>query len=140
MKLTDPFTGMFPPRKMTDAELATAIRLDIMAELDAVALYQAHIEATDNEDAKRILAHIRDEEKEHAAEFLEMLKILDATQAAELASAAANLAEAVGHAPQAAPAPAAPGASEPADGRGGLMAPQLTVGELFKVGQSPAQP
>jgi uncharacterized protein len=131
MKLTDPFTGMFPPRKMTDAELATAMRLDVMAELDAVALYQAHIEATDNEDAKRILAHIRDEEKEHVAEFLEMLKILDPTQATELAEAKADFAEAVGHPPQVMPAPAPSGLNEAPGGGAEPSAPPMTVGSLF---------
>lgn len=97
MHLSEPFTGMFPPRRMTDAELATAIRIDIMAELDAVALYQAHYLATDNEDARRILAHVMEEEKEHAAEFLELLKALDPIQAAHIAEAPTDVAEITGH-------------------------------------------
>jgi hypothetical protein len=48
--------------------------------LDAINLYQAHIDTTDNEAAKKILAHIRDDEKEHVAEFMELLKILDPGQ------------------------------------------------------------
>ncbi|MGC8833378.1 MAG: demethoxyubiquinone hydroxylase family protein [Armatimonadota bacterium] len=83
MPETNPFLTMVP-RKMTDEELARAIRLDIQAELDAINLYQAHIDATDNEDAKKVLAHIRDDEKEHVAEFLALLRILDPAQAEDL--------------------------------------------------------
>ena len=66
MPQTNPFHAMVP-RKLTDSELARAIRLDMEAELDAINLYAAHIEATDNEDAKAILRHVMDEEREHAA-------------------------------------------------------------------------
>lgn len=76
MDMSDPFRGVVP-RKLTATELAGAIMQDIAAELDAAFLYQAHIDATDDERAKEILAHIRDEEKQHAAEFLVLLKILD---------------------------------------------------------------
>jgi len=85
MPETNPFLTMVP-RKMTDEELARAIRLNIQAELDAINLYQAHIDATDNEDAKKVLAHIRDDEKEHVAEFLALLRILDPAQAEALDS------------------------------------------------------
>lgn len=78
--LTDPFVGLVT-RKMTKHELARAIRLDIIAELDAVALYEAHIDATDDEIAKRILTHIMNEEKEHVAEFTVLLEYLDPDQA-----------------------------------------------------------
>jgi uncharacterized protein len=80
---TNPFLGLVP-RKMTNEELARAIRLDIQAELDAVNLYQAHIDATDDEEVKLVIAHVRDEEKEHVGEFLELLRRLDPKQAEEL--------------------------------------------------------
>lgn len=86
MPQTDPFHSMVP-RKMTDAELARAIRLDLEAELDATNLYAAHIEATDNEDARRVLRHVMNEEKEHATLFWELLKRLDPTLAEEAATA-----------------------------------------------------
>lgn len=91
MDLTDPFVGLVP-RKMTDEELARAIRLNIAAEIDAINLYAAHMDATDNQAARRLLAHIIDEEKEHLAEFLELLKILDPKQALELGEAGAKVA------------------------------------------------
>lgn len=86
MPQTDPFTGLVP-RKMTDEELARAIRLNVAAEIDAINLYAAHMDATDNVLARKMLAHIIEEEKEHLAEFLELLKILDPFQAEELAAA-----------------------------------------------------
>jgi rubrerythrin len=78
------FSNPFPtnvPRKMNAAELARAIMQDIAAELDAVALYQAHIDATDDARAKKLLAHVRDDEKEHVGEFMALLEILDPKQA-----------------------------------------------------------
>jgi len=86
MPQTDPFHSIVP-RKMTDAELARAIRLDLEAELDAINLYAAHIEATDNEEAKRVIRHIMNEEKEHATLFYELLKRLDPYMAEEAESA-----------------------------------------------------
>src|SRR5688500_11163228 len=92
MPFTDPFIGLVP-RKMTDTELARAIRVNIAAEIDAINLYAAHMDATDNEAAKKMLAHIIEEEKEHLAEFLELLKILDPFQARELAEAGTKVEE-----------------------------------------------
>ena len=80
MPQTNPFHSMVP-RKLTDSELARAIRLDMEAELDAINLYAAHIDATDNEDAKAILRHVMDEEREHAALFWELIARLDPAQA-----------------------------------------------------------
>jgi uncharacterized protein len=95
MDLTDPFVGLVP-RKLSDEELARAIRLNVAAEVDAINLYAAHLEATDNQAARKILAHIIDEEKEHLAEFLELLKVLDPKQAQELGEAGAKVAAILG--------------------------------------------
>ena len=81
------------PRKMNTGELARAIMQDIAAELDAVAVYQAHIDATDDERAKKVLAHIRDDEKEHVGEFLALLEILDPRQAEYIKKGKVELAE-----------------------------------------------
>ena len=80
MDFSNPF-GTMVPRKMTAAELTRAIMQDIAAELDAVAVYQAHIDATDDERVKKVLAHARDDEKEHVGEFLALLEVLDPKQA-----------------------------------------------------------
>ncbi len=95
MEFSNPF-GTTVPRKMNAAELASAIRQDIAAELDAVALYQAHIDATDDERAKKVLAHARDDEKEHVGEFMALLEILDPRQAEYLKKGKTEIAELLG--------------------------------------------
>jgi rubrerythrin len=92
MDFSNPF-GTLVPRKMNAAELARAIMQDIAAELDAVAVYQAHIDATDDERAKKVLAHVRDDEKEHVGEFLALLEILDPRQAEYIKKGKVELAE-----------------------------------------------
>jgi rubrerythrin len=86
MPQTNPFHHLVP-RKMTDAELARAIRLDVEAELDAINLYAAHIDATDNQEAIRVITHVMNEEKEHAALFWRLLQLLDPQQAEEAVTA-----------------------------------------------------
>lgn len=61
------------PKKFTKVEMIAAIRQDIIAELDAINLYEAHFNATDDEELKKILRHIIDEEKHHAEELQEFL-------------------------------------------------------------------
>lgn len=76
----NPF-GSNIPRKMTNEELAQAIRLDLAGELEAIFLYDAHRMATDDPLAKAVLADIRDEEKEHMGELLTLLQYLDPKEA-----------------------------------------------------------
>jgi len=80
MPQTDPFHAVVP-RKLSDVELAAAMRLNLEAEMDAINLYAAHVEATDNEEARAILRHVMEEEKEHAALFKELIRRLDPAQA-----------------------------------------------------------
>jgi len=72
----NPFSGNVT-KKMTDQELAQAIRLDIASELEAIYLYDAHAAATDNPVAKKVLQDIRDEEKEHMGELITLIRYLD---------------------------------------------------------------
>ena len=53
-------------------------------ELEAVDWYQQRIDATDNEELKKILIHNRDEEKEHAAMLIEWLRKNDSPFEKEL--------------------------------------------------------
>ena len=73
----NPFTGMKSDRKLTHEELVRAIRFMIAAEYEAIQLYQQTAESTDNELAKEVLIDIANEEKEHAGEFLRLLRELD---------------------------------------------------------------
>ena len=72
-----PFTVMKNDRKVTHEELVRAIRFMIAAEYEAIQLYQQLAESTDNKLAQDVLYDIANEEKEHAGEFLRLLKELD---------------------------------------------------------------
>jgi ferritin-like protein len=48
--------------------------VSLMEELEAVDWYDQRVKATDDEELRAILAHNRDEEKEHAAMLLEWLR------------------------------------------------------------------
>jgi hypothetical protein len=52
--------------------------MSLVEELEAVDWYQQRVAATGNEELRHILAHNRDEEKEHAAMVLEWLRRHDA--------------------------------------------------------------
>jgi len=56
------------------------LREDLIGELGAINQYQEHIDETDNEEIKKVLAHIRDDEKEHVAELTKIIRKLDETQ------------------------------------------------------------
>ncbi len=73
----NPFTALKNDRKLTKEELVRIIRFMISAEYEAIQLYQQTAESTDNELAKEVLIDIANEEKEHAGEFLRLLKELD---------------------------------------------------------------
>ncbi len=57
------------------------LREDLIGELQAINQYQEHIDTIENEDARKVLEHIRDDEKEHVAELTKILQKLDAVQA-----------------------------------------------------------
>ena len=56
------------------------LREDLIGELGAINQYQEHIDETDNEEIKKVLGHVMDDEKEHVAELIKLLQELDATQ------------------------------------------------------------
>jgi Uncharacterized conserved protein len=55
-------------------------RESLREELDAINKYQQRIELTEDEGLKKILAHNRDEEKEHVALLVEYMKGHDPQQ------------------------------------------------------------
>ena len=89
----NPFSGMVPSRKMTDAELVRALRLNLAAEEEAVHLYESHADATDNELAKKVLHDIANEERVHAGEFQRLINILLPDEEKMLADGAAEVDE-----------------------------------------------
>ena len=56
------------------------LREDLIGELEAINQYQEHIDEIDNEEVKKVLGHIRDDEKEHFAELVKIIRKLDETQ------------------------------------------------------------
>jgi len=68
-------------KKFTDREI---LRLAIIAELDAVSLYEQLAEATDNESLREVLLDVAREEKTHVGEFQTMLLREDEEQVEEL--------------------------------------------------------
>lgn len=55
-------------------------RQSLIEELQAVNWYQERIEYTADEELKKLLAHNRDEEKEHAAMLIEYIRKHDKVQ------------------------------------------------------------
>ena len=76
-EFSNPFTVMKGDRKLSQEELVRAVRFMIAAEYEAIQLYQQTAESTDNQLAKEVLIDIANEEKEHAGEFLRLLRELD---------------------------------------------------------------
>jgi len=103
------------PRKMNKEELIQAIRLDIAGELEAIFLYDAHVQATDIEIAKKVIGDIRDEEKAHVGELMTLLYALDPEEAEHFASGKAEVQEMMEELGLPAPKTAADG-SEPTVG------------------------
>lgn len=56
------------------------LREDLIGELGAINQYQEHIDESADEEVKKTLSHIRDDEKEHFAELTKLIRKLDATQ------------------------------------------------------------
>ena len=56
------------------------LREDLIGELEAINQYQEHIDGTESEEIKKVLSHIRDDEKEHVAELVKLLRKLDSMQ------------------------------------------------------------
>jgi rubrerythrin len=83
--------------KVRQADLDKEIlRAAIIAELDAVSLYEQLANMTDNAHLKMVLLDVAKEEKTHAGEFQEMLLRLDPQQKEELAHGKEEVEELVG--------------------------------------------
>jgi|GEM_PF-2672008 len=91
MSQTPPFHALSTPRKLSNAELARLLRLDLAPELDAINLYAARLEATEHPLARAVRRHVMDEEREHAALCWALIAQLDPSQAAHAREAVAKL-------------------------------------------------
>ena len=63
--------------KVADAELA---RIGLIAELDAISLYEQLAALAEDPLLKKVFLDIAHEEKEHVGEFMELLRRLDPKQ------------------------------------------------------------
>ncbi|MDU2063393.1 MAG: ferritin-like domain-containing protein [Sporomusaceae bacterium] len=61
-------------------QLLIWLREDLIGEFEAINQYQLHIDNIDNEEIKDLLAHIRDDEKEHVAELMHIIARIDEIQ------------------------------------------------------------
>jgi len=68
-------------KRLLDCEI---LRVAIIAELDAVNLYEQLAAATDNEKIKKVLLEVAREEKTHVGEFQALLLKEDKEQVQEL--------------------------------------------------------
>jgi len=68
-------------REEVDKEI---LRVGIIAELDAINLYEQLAAMTDDDNIRKVLVDIAKEEKTHVGEFLELLLRLDNEQAEAL--------------------------------------------------------
>ena len=84
--MPNPFAANLTGKKLEKYDLIQAIRTDIVGELEAIFLYDAHAQASDDPVVKAVLSDIRDEERAHVGELYALLKYLDATEAEHLAS------------------------------------------------------
>jgi len=75
LAFTDPFPGLKTPLK--NGDLVRALRLDLAAEEDAIHLYTAHADATDNILVRALLVDISNEERIHAGELLHIIDALN---------------------------------------------------------------
>jgi len=72
-----PYSG----KTFGDEETLQALRMDAVSELDAINLYQAQLNNTADPEARQLLEHVRDQEKEHFAEIISFIGRLDPDQA-----------------------------------------------------------
>jgi rubrerythrin len=72
------------------------LRAAIIAELDAINLYEQMAALTDDKDIKNVLLDIAREEKTHVGEFQTMLLRMDAEQVKEMAHAQKEIKELTG--------------------------------------------
>jgi uncharacterized protein len=70
--LGNPFIANVP-KQFTADELVQALRVDITGEYEAIIGYEAHAMASADANAKKILFHIADEERQHIGELLQLL-------------------------------------------------------------------
>ena len=75
---------------------AQVLRLAVIAELDAISLYEQLAAVASSEEIKKVLLDVAKEEKTHVGEFLEMLLRVDKEQVEELEKGREEIKEILG--------------------------------------------
>lgn len=75
-QFTDPHSQMDQEGIYTKEELIRALRQDLAAEEEAASLYDAHAAMCDDEQVKKVILEIADEERVHIGEFQELIERL----------------------------------------------------------------
>jgi rubrerythrin len=65
---------------MMDNKILNNLRQDLVGELEAINQYQEHIDEIDDEEIKKVLTHIMNDEKEHVAELTKVIRKVDEIQ------------------------------------------------------------
>ncbi|HOB18816.1 MAG TPA: ferritin family protein [Candidatus Methanoculleus thermohydrogenotrophicum] len=64
-------------RKLDQNELIRTIRFSIAAEYEAIQIYDQIAESTDDPLVQKVMRDVANEEKEHAGEFLRLLREIE---------------------------------------------------------------
>lgn len=83
--------------RLDDEEVVEAVRLAVIAELDAINLYLQQARRIQDEKVRSVFLDIAKEEKTHVGEFLAVLEMLDEEQIAELKKGFQEVAELTGY-------------------------------------------
>ena len=75
-----PFPGKNPGDKITDQEMISALRLAFCAEEEATHLYDTIADYTDDEQIKKVMKSIADEEQVHIGEFQKLLDLFESDE------------------------------------------------------------
>ena len=76
-EFANPFSGNRTERRLDRGELIRTIRFSIAAEYEAIQFYDQIAESTDDPLVRKVMRDIANEEKEHAGEFLRLLRELE---------------------------------------------------------------
>jgi len=63
-----------------DNKILKLLREDLVGELVAINQYQEHIDDINDDEVKKVMSHIMDDEKEHVAELIKIIRKLDPTE------------------------------------------------------------
>ncbi len=105
------------------------IRRVLARELETITEYEAFAEASSHPEVRAFFAHLASEEKEHVAEAIHMLRMLDPAQESHFAQpiTPGHFQKAQGAPPPAPPAPAAPPPPPSNGGRPAALEPVSTL-------------